>query len=146
MMFLNFIFALIFSIVPQPSNSSTVGVGTSLCQEPSCTITSVSLATAQIWFGVGTTYCATPINISKLPISINDATLNPVLCPSDPAPGATKRIVAQQGTTAYTIGYSINNIAQTPVTIPALVTTLNCTGPLTLPTATTAGSLSLLCK
>jgi hypothetical protein len=117
--------------IAQPPNTVPVGAAITLCQEPSCIITAVSSPTAQLYFGVGTTWCATPMTL-KLPLTINYSSPNLALCATDPHQGVVKGVVAQEQLAAYTITYSISGVVQPVVTIPALpptvTSTLTCAG------------------
>ena len=96
-----------------PANSVPVGSGaTTLCSEANqCVITAVSSPTAAIYFGTGTTWCATPVNLTPLPVHVSYTSVNPALCATDPAPGVAKSIVAVQQAAAYTITYTLLNRA-----------------------------------
>jgi hypothetical protein len=90
-----------------------------ICTEAqTCVLTSVSSTSAVFQFGAGTTWCTTFTN-PKLPITVSWTSANPPLCPFDPIPNVVKTLVAQQGTTAYTVGFTLSGQANTK-TIAAL--------------------------
>ena len=110
------------SQAPQPANSIPLGAGTTaspLCQEPNCTIMSLSSPSIKAYFGTGTKWCATPMVMTTLPLAVNYATPNALLCPTDPAPSVTKSVVVVQQATAQSVGYTVNGSHYT-FTIPAL--------------------------
>ena len=122
-----------------------------MCSEANqCVITAVSSPTAAIYFGTGTTWCATPVNLTPLPVHVSYTSVNPALCATDPAPGVAKSIVAVQQAAAYTITYTLLNKPQPPFTVPALppppARVLACTGTMTITTATGAQVLALTCQ
>lgn len=137
---MNFLLALLLAIIPQPPNTVVVG-------PEGINITAVSNPSAQMWFGIGTTYCATPANISVMPLFVSYTSVNPALCATDPAPNVVKQIVAQQQATAYTVTYTSVAGKVVVVSIPALPPpTLNCTGTATMPTSTSNGTITVTCK
>lgn len=83
------------------------------------TLTAISSPSAVFQFGVGTTWCATTFSNPKLPLLISWSSPNTVICPTDPAPGIVKTLVAQQQATAYTVTYTQGG-KTTVVTVPAL--------------------------
>lgn len=118
------------------------------CVEPTaavpgvCQITAVSIPNAPLYFVAGAISCVVPMVLTKLPLSINDASFNAALCPTDPAPGVTKNVVAQEQAASYTVSYSIGGKAQPVYTVPAIsapppptTTTKNCT--VTVPSSVT---------
>lgn len=139
------IFALILAALPL--NTVSIGSGATLCSEANkCVITAVSNHAAQLYFGVAATYCATPLTLNTLPLAISYSTPNPVLCPSDPAPGVVKQLAGQQLSTAYTVTYTLNGVLQPIFTVPAIAPKVqNCTGTLTTD-STSAQTLNLTCK
>lgn len=128
---LTFALMLLFQTTPANTPVAEIANAVQVCAE-TCTITAISSSTAVAQFGVGSTWCPTTITAPKLPLIVSYTTPNLALCGFDPAPNVQKFIVFQQQSTAYTVGYSINGVAQTPKTIPALVST----PPPTTPTVT----------
>lgn len=116
------------------------------CVEPTCKITAVSSATAQLQIGATAgAWCATSFT-PVLPLTVSYPA-NTYMCPAgDPDTGVVKSLVAVQQSSSYTITYSIGGTVQPVLTVPALppvMKNLTCAGTIQLAYNETTGSFTL---